>query len=89
MLLQEQGGGTPRAMVAAGTAHIRKQGVEHIAVNDGTAPVSFVEVEPKWFALAAPAHQGTRHRTSSVRGIYAGAPVTYLCRATDRGVRRR
>lgn len=47
MLLEEPGGASRRVAVSAGTAYTRKEGVEHNVVNDGTAPMSFVEVELK------------------------------------------
>lgn len=45
MLIEEPGGGTRRVTVPAGTAYRRDEGVEHNVVNDGAAPMSFVEVE--------------------------------------------
>lgn len=47
MLLEEPGGGSRRVLVPAGTAYRRQQGVEHNVVNDGSVPMSFVEVELK------------------------------------------
>ena len=47
MLLEEPGGGSRRVLVPAGTAYRRMEGVEHNVVNDGPAPMSFVEVELK------------------------------------------
>ncbi len=47
MLLEEPGGGSRRVLVSAGTAYRRTQGVEHNVINDGSAPMSFVEVELK------------------------------------------
>lgn len=47
MLLEEPGGGERRVMVPAGSAYRRQEGVEHNVVNDGAAPMSFVEVELK------------------------------------------
>ena len=47
MLLEDPGGGTRQVLVPAGTAYRRSEGVEHNVVNDGTAPMSFVEVELK------------------------------------------
>lgn len=47
MLIEEPGGGERRVLVAAGTAYRRDKGVEHNVVNDGVAPMSFVEVELK------------------------------------------
>jgi len=47
MLIEEPGGGERRVLVAAGTAYRRMEGVEHNVVNDGDAPMSFVEIELK------------------------------------------
>jgi quercetin dioxygenase-like cupin family protein len=47
MRLEEPGGGTLQVRVPAGTAYRRAEGVEHNVINDGTAPMSFVEVELK------------------------------------------
>jgi len=47
MLLEEPGGATRRVTVPAGTAYRRGKGVEHNVINDGAAPMSFVEVELK------------------------------------------
>jgi hypothetical protein len=47
MLLEEPGGGSRRVLVPAGTAYRRMEGVEHNVVNDGPAPMSFVEIELK------------------------------------------
>jgi mannose-6-phosphate isomerase-like protein (cupin superfamily) len=47
MLLEDPGGGTRQVLVPVGTAYRRSEGVEHNVVNDGTAPMSFVEVELK------------------------------------------
>ena len=47
MLLEEPGGLVRRVLVTAGTAYRRVLGVEHNVVNDGEAPMSFVEVELK------------------------------------------
>jgi beta-alanine degradation protein BauB len=47
MALEEPGGDTRRVLVPAGTAYRRTEGVEHNVVNDGTAPMTFVEVELK------------------------------------------
>lgn len=47
MLLEEPGGGTRRVTVPAGSAYTRKEGVEHNVVNDGGAPMTFIEVELK------------------------------------------
>ncbi len=45
MLLEEPGGAGRRVTVPAGTAYRRATGVEHNVVNDGDAPMAFVEVE--------------------------------------------
>ena len=47
MLIEEPGGGHRRVLVAAGTAYRRDLGVEHNVVNDGVAPMSFIEIELK------------------------------------------
>ena len=47
MLLEEPGGTARRVLVPEGTAYRRTEGVEHNVVNDGAAPMSFVEVELK------------------------------------------
>lgn len=47
MLLEEPGGGSRRAEVAMGSAYRRDAGVEHNVINDGDAPMSFVEIEIK------------------------------------------
>ena len=47
MLLEEPGGASRRALVPAGTAYRRTEGVEHNVVNEGPMPMSFVEVELK------------------------------------------
>lgn len=47
MLLVEPGGGERRVLVPAGTAYRRMAGVEHNVINDGSAAMSFVEVELK------------------------------------------
>lgn len=47
MLLEEPGGCSRRVTVTAGTVYRRAEGVEHNVVNDGTALMSFVEVELK------------------------------------------
>ena len=47
MLLEEPGGETRKVEVAAGTAYRRDKGVRHNVINDGDAPMSFVEVELK------------------------------------------
>lgn len=45
MLLEEPEGGAKRVLVPSGTAYRRTEGVEHNVINDGDAPMSFVEVE--------------------------------------------
>lgn len=45
MLIEDPGGSQRRVLVAAGTAYRRAEGVEHNVINDGTQPMSFVEVE--------------------------------------------
>jgi beta-alanine degradation protein BauB len=47
MMLENPGGETRRVLVPAGTAYRRMEGVEHNVVNDGTAVMTFVEVELK------------------------------------------
>ena len=47
MLIEEPGGATRRVLVVAGTAYRRDAGVQHNVVNDGAAPMSFIEVELK------------------------------------------
>ena len=47
MLVEEPGGGERRALVAAGEAYRRNKGVEHNVINDGSVPMSFIEVELK------------------------------------------
>jgi beta-alanine degradation protein BauB len=47
MLLEEPGGTSRRVLVAAGTAYRRAEGVEHNVINDGSAAMTFVEVELK------------------------------------------
>ncbi len=47
MQLEEPGGGSRRADMAAGISYRRDEGVEHNVVNAGEAPMSFVEVELK------------------------------------------
>ncbi|MBB5516645.1 quercetin dioxygenase-like cupin family protein [Rubricella aquisinus] len=47
MLLEEPGGATRRTLIPAGTTYRREEGVEHNVINDGDAPMSFVEVELK------------------------------------------
>lgn len=47
MLLEEPGGDSRKTLIPAGTTYRRMQGVEHNVINDGDAPMSFVEVELK------------------------------------------
>ena len=47
MLLEEPGGATRRVTIPAGESYRRDAGVEHNVINDGDAPMSFVEVELK------------------------------------------
>jgi oxalate decarboxylase/phosphoglucose isomerase-like protein (cupin superfamily) len=47
MLLEEPSGSSRKVLVPAGTAYRRSEGVEHNVINDGAAPMSFVEVELK------------------------------------------
>ena len=47
MLVIGAGGEERRVTVAAGEVYARDAGVEHNVVNDGEAPMSFVEVELK------------------------------------------
>jgi len=47
MLLEEPGGATREVMVPAGSAYRRAEGVEHNVINNGSEPMSFVEVELK------------------------------------------
>ncbi len=47
MLLEHPGGEVTRTTIPAGTCYARKEGVEHNVINDGDAPMSFVEVELK------------------------------------------
>ena len=47
MLLEEPDGGSRRVLVSAGSAYRRTEGVEHNVINEGSAPMSFVEVELK------------------------------------------
>jgi quercetin dioxygenase-like cupin family protein len=46
-LLEEPGGTSRPAFVAAGDAYRRDKGVRHNVINGGDAPMSFVEVEIK------------------------------------------
>ncbi|MEM8878069.1 MAG: cupin domain-containing protein [Pseudomonadota bacterium] len=47
MLLEEPGGTSRNVTIEAGTSYRREQGVEHNVVNDGKAPMAFIEVELK------------------------------------------
>ena len=47
MLLEEKGGASCVAHVAAGEAYRREKGVNHNVINDGDAVMTFVEVELK------------------------------------------
>jgi quercetin dioxygenase-like cupin family protein len=47
MLLEEPGGTKRTVEMAAGEAYRRGSGVEHNVVNDGDAPMTFVEIELK------------------------------------------
>ena len=47
MLLEEPGGAVREVLVRAGEAYKRTAGVEHNVVNNGTVPMSFIEVELK------------------------------------------
>lgn len=47
MLLEDPDGSTRQALVPAGTAYRRAEGVEHNVINDGDQAMSFVEVELK------------------------------------------
>ena len=47
MLLEHPDGTTTETLVPAGTTYRRNQGVEHNVINNGSAPMSFVEVELK------------------------------------------
>ncbi|MEZ5868059.1 MAG: cupin domain-containing protein [Defluviimonas denitrificans] len=47
MLLEEPGGAAREVLVRAGDAYKRAAGVEHNVVNNGAAPMSFIEVELK------------------------------------------
>ncbi|MCP5072571.1 MAG: cupin domain-containing protein [Rhodobacteraceae bacterium] len=47
MLLEEPGGETREVFVTAGESYRRNCGVEHNVVNNGSAPMAFVEVELK------------------------------------------
>lgn len=54
MLLEEPGGALRHVLVPAGTAYRRAEGVEHNVINDGPAPMCFVEVELKQPATPGP-----------------------------------
>jgi quercetin dioxygenase-like cupin family protein len=47
MALEVPGEETYRVLVPAGTSYRRSEGVEHNVINDGKAPMAFVEVELK------------------------------------------
>ena len=47
MALQDLDGSARRNTVPAGAVYARQAGVEHNVINDGDAPMSFVEVELK------------------------------------------
>ena len=47
MLLEEPGGGSRTAEVAAAAAYRRERGVEHNVVNAGARPMAFIEIELK------------------------------------------
>lgn len=47
MKLELPGGEIKETLVPAGTAYRRDEGVEHNVINDGSQPMSFVEVELK------------------------------------------
>ena len=47
MLLEDPGNTTRTTLINAGECYRRNAGVEHNVVNNGTAPMSFVEVELK------------------------------------------
>ena len=47
MLLEEPGGAAREVLVRQGDAYKRAAGVEHNVVNNGPAPMSFIEVELK------------------------------------------
>ena len=47
MALEGPGGETRSVMVPAGMSYRRNVGVEHNVINDGKAPMTFVEVELK------------------------------------------
>ena len=46
-LLEHPDGTTSEAQVAAGEAYRRDAGIEHNVINNGDAPMSFIEVELK------------------------------------------
>ncbi len=47
MRLEEPGGETREAFIAAGTVYRRDEGVEHNVINCGDAPMAFIETELK------------------------------------------
>lgn len=47
MLLENPDGDSRRVLVPAGSAYRRMEGVEHNVINDGAAPMTFIEVELK------------------------------------------
>ena len=47
MLLEEPGGTSREVLVKAGDSYRRDAGIEHNVVNNGSAPMSFTEVELK------------------------------------------
>ena len=47
MLLEEPSGESRPVFVSAGESYRRDKGVQHNVINDGNAPMSFVEVELK------------------------------------------
>ena len=47
MLLEEPGGTTREVSVPEGTAYRRDEGIEHNVINNGSEPMSFIEIELK------------------------------------------
>ena len=47
MLLEEPGGQSREVTMVPGAAYRRKKGIEHNVINNGSLPMSFVEVELK------------------------------------------
>ena len=47
MRIEDPDGTTRRVLVPRGSAYRRDAGVEHNVINDGAAPMSFIEVELK------------------------------------------